>query len=149
MGDPLGRFVMPPHAYVPGQNTRHPENLFDPIKSSVNADLGPESLHKTTAFQAGLVYLDTGFFWECHEVLEAVWMQAPDGTPEREMMQALIQLANAKLKVLMQRPRAAMRLCDMVTAHLDRCPKRQAILGVRPEWVLGQVLLLQRQMAGE
>ena len=68
---------------------------------------------------------------------------------EKKQEDMRIKLANAKLKVLMQRPRAALRLCDMVTAHLDRCPKRQAILGVRPEWVLEQVLLLQGQVAGE
>lgn len=146
MSDPSARIMMPPYAYVPGQNARHPENLFDPIKSTVLAGLGPEKLHETDAFRAGLIYLDAGFFWECHEVLEAVWMQTTDGTPEREMVQALIQLANAKLKVLMQRPRAALRLCDMVAAHLNGCPENPAILGVRREDVMEQVLQLRDQL---
>ncbi|MCX7558590.1 DUF309 domain-containing protein [Sulfitobacter sp. F26204] len=137
-----GVVPMPPHAYVPGQNMRHPEGLFDGVKQSVHAELTPESLHETEAFRAGLIYFDAGFYWECHEVLEAVWMQAPDGSPEREMVQALIQLANAKLKILMQRPNAARRLCDKVSAHVGRCPQGLMILGLYP----GQVLACAEQL---
>ena len=130
---------MPPHAFIPGKNARHPDDWFDEIKSSVHAGLAPSQLQHTAAFRAGIIYLETGYFWECHEVLEAVWMQAPNETPEREMVQALIQLANAKLKILMLRPRAAMRLCVMVEQHLARCPAGVPILGVMPEQVRGWV----------
>ena len=121
--------VLPPHAYVPGQNARHPEDLFDVIKVSVTADMPPEELNSTAAWRAGLVYFETGYFWECHEVLEAVWMQTPPGSPEREMTQALIQLANARLKLRMGKPRATLRLCDMVQDHLGRCAGHAEILG--------------------
>lgn len=121
----------PLHRYVPGRTPRHPETWFDPIKSSVTKTTAPDALQHTAAFQAGLVYLAEGYHWECHEVLEAVWMQAPDPSPERDMTQALIQLANARLKLEMQRPRATRRLCEMVRAHLDRLPQVEAVMGVR------------------
>jgi len=128
---------LPPHAYVPGQNARHPEGWFDDIKASVTTDLPVDLLHLTEAWQAGLAYLDAGYFWECHEVLEAVWMQTPLNTPEREMTQAVIQLANARLKLRMDKPRAVRRLCDMVMVHLDRCPDGVAVLGLTQVQVLG------------
>lgn len=122
---------MPPHAYVPGQTARHPENWFDGIKAGVECCPSALALQDTLAWRAGLSYFEAGFFWECHEVLEAVWMQTPQATPEREMVQALIQLANARLKIRMMRPKAVGRLCDMVQAHLENCPKDRAILGLR------------------
>ena len=63
-------------------------------------------------------------------MLEAVWMQCPVGSSEREMTQALIQLANARLKQRMGKPRAVLRLCEKVTAHLAHCPENGVVLGV-------------------
>ncbi len=130
------RFPVPSHAYVPGQTARHPENWFDAIKASVTQDVPVAELDQTEAWQAGLEYLAEGYFWECHEVLEAVWLQAPEGSPERAMTQGIIQLANARLKVRMRRPRAALRLCDMVKGHLARCPADRQTLGLTVQDVL-------------
>lgn len=107
--------LMPPHAYVPGQTARHPEDWFDDIKSSVQPNV---PVLDTTAWQAGLIYLHAGYFWECHEVLEAVWLSLPNPSPERDMTQAIIQLANARLKIKMKRPNATIRLCGMVSELL-------------------------------
>jgi hypothetical protein len=122
--------ILPPHAYVPGQTARHPEDWFDAIKSSLTDAIPTQYLHETEAFQTGLFYLHQGYFWECHEVLEAVWMRCPDPSPEREMTQALIQLANARLKHLMGKPRAVVRLCDLVEGHLARCVGQARVMGL-------------------
>lgn len=121
---------MPPYAYVPGQNPRHPEDWFDQIKASVTADVPVAALDQTAAWQAGRAYFEAGYFWECHEVLEAVWMRCPDPSPERAVTQALIQLANARLKLKMAKPRATLRLCDIVERHLALCEGQGAILGI-------------------
>lgn len=120
---------MPSHAYVPGQNARHPEDWFDAIKATVHQGVQVAGLHDTLAWQVGIAYFNAGFFWECHEVLEAVWMHTPNPSPEREMVQGIIQLANARLKLLMGKPRATQRLCAMVRQHLARCPAEQVIFG--------------------
>jgi len=130
---------MPPHVYVPGFSPRHPANLFDDIKGTVRPCIPPENLHTTKAFIAGRVYFEAGFFWECYEVLEAVWRQTKDPSPERDMVLAFIQLANARLKVLMLQPRAALRLCDMVETHLSRCPQDRAVLGLQVSDMLTSV----------
>jgi hypothetical protein len=115
----------PPHAYVPGQTARHPEDRFDAIKTDVGADVAME---QTQAWRAGLRYFEIGYFWECHEVLEAVWMTLPNPSPERNLTQALIQLANARLKLKMGKPRATRRLCAMVQNLLSGCDG--TILGI-------------------
>lgn len=140
-----GTFAMPPHVYVPGRTARHPETLFNDIKSSVRPGMRPDQLLQTEAWVAGLAYLDAGYFWECHEVLEAVWMQTPEQSVERDMVQAVIQLANARLKLLMDRPKAAARLCIMVLSHLDRCPADRPILGLHVHELIAAVRLTQRQ----
>ena len=122
-GDAQVRDVpFPDHVYVPGASARHPEGWFDALK-----------VDTPTALKAGLVYFEAGYFWECHEVLEAVWMEAEDPSAERDMVQAIIQLANARLKLLMKRPRAADRLCDLVEGLLETVPVEAAPFGLDPE----------------
>lgn len=122
---------VPPHAHVPGLNARHPEDWFDHIKASVTDETPIELLGQTEAWLVGLSYFHDGYFWECHEVLEAVWMRAPDPSPERALIQAMIQLANARLKIRMGKPNAARRLCAMVDDLLQQCGAGETILGLR------------------
>ena len=118
MADGGNPIRLPGHVYVPGQTPRHPEGWFDPIRRSARPGMSVAALGRSQAMQAGLVYLEAGYFWESHEVLEAVWLALPEDAPERQVVQALIQLANARLKLLMGRPKATLRLCGMVEAHL-------------------------------
>ncbi|MEP3278893.1 MAG: DUF309 domain-containing protein [Stappiaceae bacterium] len=94
------------HAYVPGQTDRHPEGFLDGLKTQIDL----QSLDTSIAWKAGLHFLQNGYYWEAHEVLEAVWMAAPENSPEKIFVQAVIQRANAELKMRMERPRAAARL---------------------------------------
>lgn len=139
MADLPGGIPKPRHVYIPGQTARHPEDWFDEIKGSVQPGMSAAELERSAAFRAGLIYLDAGYFWECHEVLEAVWMETPEGSAEREMVQAIIQLANARLKLLMERPNAALRLCDMVSDHLARIERDGPILGIGPSEIARMV----------
>lgn len=106
----------PGHAYVPGQTPRHPDDLFDPLKAGL-AGVPAGQLSETRAWAYGLAFLRDGYFWEAHEVLEAVWMACPPNAPERLMVQAVIQHANARLKRKMGQERAAHRL-DKRSAEL-------------------------------
>ena len=105
-GDPGWR---PAHAYVPGQTPRHAEGLFDPIRDTARPGHGAEALRRSLAWTEGLAYLREGYFWEAHELHEAIWLILPD-SPARQRVQSVIQLANAGLKQRMNRPRAARRL---------------------------------------
>jgi len=54
--------------------------------------------------------MHAGYYWEAHEVWEAVWLLTRANSPERVLLQALIQSANAQLKRQMRRLRAAGKL---------------------------------------
>jgi predicted metal-dependent hydrolase len=74
------------------------------------------------AWTSGWAFLDAGFFWEAHEVWEAVWLALPPNSAERRFAQAVIQLANALLKEKMDRPKAVRRLCDECRTRLSGAP---------------------------
>lgn len=108
----------PGHAYVPGKTPRHAEGAFDAVRSTAKTGMGAEDLIGSEAFETGLDFLQNGFYWEAHEVLEPVWLALPEQAPERSVVQGIIQLANAQLKIEMGRPKAALRLCNISEALL-------------------------------
>jgi hypothetical protein len=71
------------------------------------------------ALRYGIALNDHGYFWESQQILEAVWAAAPQGGRERILLRACIQIANANLRLRMQKPRAAARLLGEALAELD------------------------------
>ncbi len=70
------------------------------------------------ALRYGLALNDAGFFWEAHEVLEAVWKAAPQGGRDRILLRACIQVANANLKRKLNKANAMRKLLNEVLADL-------------------------------
>ena len=135
----------PTHAYVPGRTPRHPEGTFDALRDTARAGQMPDVLAQSAAFRAGLHYLDTGFYWEAHEVLEPVWMALPQGSAERFFVQALIQLANGRLKLVMERPKAALRLALIARDHLGDSLARARVMDQPVATVARAIDDLERQ----
>ncbi|MDA7965064.1 DUF309 domain-containing protein [Ruegeria sp.] len=102
----------PAQPYIPGRTLRPAEGAFDDLKCGLN-DIPVERLTETRAWVAGLAFFRDGYYWEAHEVLETVWLACPPNAPERLMVQAIIQRANAELKRVMGQERAALRLFDL------------------------------------
>ena len=122
---------LPPHAYVPGQTPRHDASLFAALHGSVRPGMDAEALARTEAWRAGLHFLRAGYYWEAHEALEPVWMQTAPNSAARHLVQALIQAANAGLKLRMRRPRATLRLFTRRgrdTPHTNRIQSRKPAL---------------------
>lgn len=135
--------TLPTKAYVPGRTDRHPEGYFDPIRDTARSGMSPDELAVSDAFQIGLTYLRSGYDWEAHEVLEPVWMALPEDSVERRCVQALIQLANAQLKLKMNKPKAARRLCGIVR---DLLPAEDVVMGVDIAQVLHRVESLEQRI---
>jgi hypothetical protein len=72
----------------------------------------------------GIVLNDEGFFWEAHEVLEAVWRAAPPAGLDRLALRGCIQIANANLKQHMRRVAAAARLVAEAAADFAELGRR-------------------------
>lgn len=81
------------------------------------------------ALRYGLGLNDAGYFWESHEILEAVWAAAPQGGRERILLRGCIQIANANLKLRMAKPHAAQRLFTEALTELKELGVRQAGAG--------------------
>ena len=117
---PAEPIPLPGFAHVPGKTPRHDAAVFGMFHDSVRPGMGLDELERSLAWRAGWVFLEQGYFWEAHEVLEPVWMALPEGSEERDFVQGVIQLANAELKARMGRPKAVLRLCDIAQGLLNR-----------------------------
>lgn len=112
--------IWPDVAYVPGRTPRPPDGQYDSIRDTAVPGMTPPDLAQSPAMQHGYAYIEAGFYWEAHEVLEPVWMALPQGSAERDLVQGLIQTANGLLKLRMERPRAARRLYEIAGNLMQR-----------------------------
>ncbi len=71
---PLPRWV-----YVPGEDAEADHATLAQAKALVPARFEGFVPASHPALRYGLELNDAGFFWECHEILEAVWAAAPQG----------------------------------------------------------------------
>jgi len=117
-------FPMPQWAHVPGETREADHARLAPVKVLVPRRFERVVPADHPALRHGLALNDAGFFWECHEILEAVWMAAPQGGRDRILLRACIQIANANLKWKMQRAAAAARLDAEAVALLDEVHAR-------------------------
>src|SRR6202158_501201 len=111
---------LPGWAYVPGE-TAEAEADHDTLwqgKALVPSRCRDFVPARHPALRYGIALNDAGYFWESHEVLEAVWAAAPQGGRERILLRACIQIASANLKLRMQKPDAAARLLGEALAEL-------------------------------
>ena len=109
---------LPKAPYLPGQGV-HPSRdparepaplpLHGPVEGLFLADL---RLHY------GADLFDAGFHWECHEVLEGLWLELPNGQA-RDLTQGLILLAASLLKRKMGKPAPAERLLRRASQRLE------------------------------
>jgi DUF309 family protein family protein len=111
---------LPRWAYVPGE-TADGEADHDTLwhaKAMVPPQFRGYVPARHPALRYGIALNDAGYFWESHEVLQAVWAAAPQGGRERILLRACIQIASANLKLRMQKPHAAARLLGEALAEL-------------------------------
>lgn len=115
---------MPQWAHVPGETREADHARLAPVKGRVPPRFERFVPADHPASRHGLALNDAGFFWECHEILETVWMAAPQSGRDRILLRACIQIANANLKSKMQRAAAAMRLDAEAVTLLDEVQAR-------------------------
>ena len=110
--------TLPPRAHLPGRTPRPDEDFFDSLKADLSPDLNPAALAASPAFQGGVDAIRQRYYWEAHELLEAVWMCLPPASAERHVLQGLIHLANAGLKARMAKADAVLRILMRADASL-------------------------------
>lgn len=129
----------PAHPYVPGQSARHDEGFFDPITSKIVPGMTFEEMAVSDCWVQGWALFDAGYFWEAHELWEPLWMLMPLNSVEKHFVKAVIQLANARLKERMGRPKATLRLCKLAREAIHQARAVPVILEVSVADVLLRV----------
>src|ERR1700737_4017090 len=119
---------LPQWAYVPGE-TAEAEADHDTLWQA--QALVPSRFRgfvpaRHPALRYGIALNNAGYFWESQEILEAVWAAAPQGGRERILLRACIQIANANLRLRMQKPHAAARLLGGALGELNKLDARKA-----------------------
>jgi len=119
---------MPRWAYVPGESAdgEADRDTLWQAKALVPSQFRGFVPARHPALRYGIALNDVGYFWESHEVLEAVWAAVPQGGRERILLRACIQIANANLKLRMNKPHAAVRLFGEALGELDALGARVA-----------------------
>ena len=103
----------PEYRYIPGEN---PHPTRDPKGHSYNkpvnelSGFSPEEWSTCKEYLFGIDLFNFGYWWEAHEVLEAVWISAGRNTDTGLFVQGLIQLSAAHLKGLQGYRSAARKL---------------------------------------
>jgi hypothetical protein len=119
---------LPRWAYVPGE-TAEADADHDTLwqaKALVPSRFRDYVPARHPALRYGLALNDHGYYWEAQEIMEAVWAAAPQGGRERILLRACIQIANANLRLRMQKPHAAARLLGEALDELKMLGLRKA-----------------------
>ena len=120
---------LPQWAYVPGETTEAEADYETLAQAKL---LVPSRFRgyvpaRHPALRYAISLNDHGYFWESQEIMEAVWAAAPQGGRERILLRACIQIANANLRLRMQKPHAAARFFGEALGQLDTL--RKAVVG--------------------
>jgi hypothetical protein len=121
--------ALPRWTYVPGLSKDHggeaDRETLERVKALVPVRFDRAVPADDPALIYGLTLNDRNFFWECHEILEAIWKAALQNGHDRILLRALIQIANANLKQIMTQPRAVARLFQEALVELDELATRK------------------------
>jgi hypothetical protein len=122
---------LPGWAYVPGEtvDSRPDHETLGRAKALVPAQFFGFVPTRHPALRYGMALNDAGYFWEAQQVLEAVWAAAPQGGRERILLRACIQIANANLKLRMQKANAAARLWGEALTAISELMRRSPAVG--------------------
>ena len=93
---------LPPYAFVPGGPWPHPTGAPGGHSAGAHLRLPPVDSDQgegRVAFDRGMALFDAGYYWEAHEVWEALWHAHGRCGPTADVLKGLIKLAAAGVKV--------------------------------------------------
>ena len=126
----------PPHR--PGSGTVPETAHLHPLIAAVPARVDVTNWETVRAYSAGFDLVRARYFWEAHEVWEAVWRRTAPASREYQLVRGLIQMANAELKADMEQGEAAMRISRLARDYFEDAvsPSGDELFGVSPTRLL-------------
>jgi Domain of unknown function (DUF309) len=121
------QYPLPRWAYVPGETEAAADSeTLDQVKRLVPTAFRGYVPARHPAIRYGIALNDRGYFWEAQDVLQTVWAAAPQGGRERTLLRACILIADANLRLRMQKPSAAVRMLNEALRELTALGLRKA-----------------------
>lgn len=118
---------LPRWAYVPGDAEAGADSeTLDQVKLLVPTAFRGYVPARHPAIRYGIALNDRGYFWEAQEILQTVWAAAPQDGRERILLRACILIANANLRLRMQKFPAATRMLGEALQELTALGLRKA-----------------------
>ncbi len=134
-------FPLPSRRHIPGSGSEPDRPPLDRVKAGTPRSMRAEIWREVPAYLYGVELYASGYFWEAHEVWEPVWLATRPSSRERHLMVALIQLANACLKLAMGQRNATLRLLQEVADRLADCAPgaHDTLMGIDIDGLSGRV----------
>ena len=116
----------PPYRFLPGQ-APHPRR--DPgghsygLPEPAPPAFSPEEWWDSEWYLYGVDLYNFAYWWECHEAFEGLWRAVGPDTQQGQFLQALIQVAAANLKRLVNAPEPAATLSRAALERLRGFPE--------------------------
>jgi len=134
----LSKHALPRWRHIPGSGTEADFATLEPVKALCPALTEPSAWQDNQAYRYGWRLFCHGFYWEAHELWEAVWLASRPNSREKLMLKAVIQLANARLKADMGKAQASQRIAGKIHRLVEELGDEDA-MGVPPEWLRAQI----------
>jgi predicted metal-dependent hydrolase len=128
------RAPLPPYRFVPG---RSPHPRRDPRGHAFGRpEIRPEPLDPaawagSSLYRRGIDLYNFAYWWESHEVFEALWQGAGKRGELAGFAQGMVQIAAAHLKQFMGSPEAAAKLLERGLLRLREAPSPYLGVSVR------------------
>lgn len=141
------RWPLPETRHVPGQTSRPEASPAFDAALAAPAYTVDRMWRENETYLYGIELYASGFFWEAHEVWEPVWMRSGGNSRERLLVQGLIQLSNACLKIVMERPDAAARLLTIAHEKIAEAAQGGAhVMGIELSRLASEVTIFSDAM---
>jgi len=114
--------ALPPYRYVPGfapHPTAHPEGHSHGRPEVDSVHLPPERWYEDRAYRSGVDLFNRAYYWEAHEMWEAVWHGCDKSRTQGLFVQGLIQISAALLRWHMGSERGTHKLYQEGRAKLE------------------------------
>jgi hypothetical protein len=91
---------LPPYPFVPGETgrpARDPGEAPRDERTAAGGSWRPEEWRELESWLWAIDLFNHGYWWECHEALEGLWLAAGRTTPPARFVQSLVHLSAACL----------------------------------------------------
>ncbi len=115
--------IVPAYTYVPG-HWPHPNR--DPEGHRFDQSLSPaKHLNLTdwetcTRYTEGIELFNQGYYWEAHEAWEEIWRLDGKHGPQGQLLQGLIKIAAAGIKIRQGHSKASRSLLTQASKHINK-----------------------------